>query len=185
MKAAKKSWFRRHWILTGILGFFIFLTILGMLSDSDINSDYSDGELISIESHSIVPQDSEVDREWRIMDLVIDSNFTGFLDGSEKQMSKSETFGGSVVVARVYRFSSINNSNKFYEQEKTKIDIRGVEEWSLGIGCFGIERDNTLSGYAEGFCVRNNVVLYVESTSSSCSYTGDGKKFMNMMLKRV
>jgi len=133
-----------------------------------------------------VPQDLEIDREWNIKEVPVDSiNFTGFIEGSEKQMSQSEFFGGSVVIARVYRFDSVDNANSFYAQEKTKIDIRGVKEWSIETNCFGIEKDNTLSGYAKGFCVRNNVVLYVKSVSSSFDYTGDGKKFMKMMLEKL
>jgi len=53
------------------------------------------------------------------------------------------------------------------------------------MGCFGIKIDNTLSGYAEGFSFRNNIILYVKSTSSSYSYTSDGKKFMKIMLEKV
>jgi len=42
-----------------------------------------------------------------------------------------------------------------------------------------------LSGYAKGFCLRDNVVFYIESTSGSYTYTSDGKSFMKIMLKKA
>ena len=186
MKEKKESWIKRHKILTGILGFFAFLVVVGALSDSDVNSNYSEGELISIESHLILPQDLEIDRIWKVNDpIVISDNATGFIEGVEKKINKAYNFESTRITVKAYRFDSKDNADKFYAQEKEGIDIRGVKEWNLGTDCFGIEKDNLLSGYAKGFCVRNNIVLYIESVSSSYSYASDGKKFMKMMLENM
>ena len=187
MKDKKKSWFRRHWIVTGILGL-IALSLIMSIFDGIGNeikyADYSDNGLVIVNSSLLIPQDSEINRIWRVNDMVsIATDAIGFIEGTERQMSKTEDFGGSSVIVKAYRFDSNINANQFYSKEKQGIDIRGVNEWDLGEDCFGIQRDTILSDYAEGFCLRSNVVLYVRS--SSTSYSNEGKSFMNMMTKKV
>ena len=193
-KDKKKSWFRRHWFLTGILGFFLLLVIVSMFQgiiDSATGNAIKDSrsltnELIVTSANLLLPQDSEIDRIWRINDIEsITENTTGFIEGSKRSMSKAETLGGSSIITRAYRFDSINNANQFYDQEKQKIDIRGVKEWNLGSGCFGIDRESLLSGSAEGLCLRNNVVFYIRSASTSFYYVSYGKDFMKIMLKKI
>ncbi|GEM_PF-5584531 len=187
MKDKKKSWFRRHWILTGILGFMALSFIIGTfqgIKDEIKYADYSDNGLVIINSSLLIPQDSEIDRVWRVNDMVsITTNATGFIEGTERQIGKTEDFGGSSVIVKAYRFDSNINSNQFYDEEKQGIDIRGVKDWDLGEDCLGIQIDSILSGYAEGFCLRSNVVFYVRS--SSTSYSNEGKSFMKMMTKKV
>lgn len=189
MKDKKKSWFRRHWILTIILGFILLvlaMSIFQNIGNKTKYTDYSEDGLIVASSSIIVPQDSEINREWRISNITsVAANPTGLIEDAERQMSKTELLERSAIITRAYRFDSIDNAQLFYSQEKTKIDIRGVKDWSLGVDCFGIKTDVGLSGYAEGLCLRNNVVLYVKSSSGSYSYTSDGKDFMNLMLKKV
>ncbi|MDO8623245.1 MAG: hypothetical protein Q7R52_03280 [archaeon] len=188
----KKSWFRRHWILSGILGFFALLLVIGIFQgmgkatgDAIKYSDYSQNGLITANSNLLVPQDSETDRIWKISAIEsIDANTTGFIEGAERIISKAEDLGGTSVRTTAYRFDSAANAMRFYNQEKQKIDIRGVKEWNLGSNCFGINRESSLAGSAEGVCLRNNVVFYVRS-SSVYSYTNYGKDFMNIMLKRI
>src|SRR3989344_5287969 len=177
VESKKKSWFRRHWILSTILGFFLFFFIAGMFYEMDngstgnaIKDSNSQDNLIITDTKLLLPQDSEVDRIWQIKDIVsITLNATGFVEGSKRTMSKAEFLGGSSITTEIYRFDSIANAMQFYNQEKQKIDIRGVEEWGLGNGCFGIEKDSTLAGYAKGVCLRNNFVFYIKSVSSSYS----------------
>ena len=188
-KLEERPWIKKHKIFSGIMAFFLLLigmSLLANITNSDSTNNLEKGELIDIDSTNFFPQDAEIDREWRLKDieaLTIDSN--GFIEGDELQVSKTESFSGTTVIMKVLRFDSIDNANSFYAQEKTKIDIRGVEEWGIGTDCFGIEKDITLSGYAEGFCVRNNIVLYVKSASGSYSYASDGKKFMKIMLGKL
>ena len=185
----KKNWFRRHWIISIILGFFLFSIVIGAIQDIGNTakySDYSQNGLVVVNSDLLLPQDSEIDRIWKVGDIKsLSSNSTGFVEGAEREISKFENFESSSVTADVYRFDSLANAQAFYNQEKQGIDVRGVEEWSLGNSCFGIKKDVILSGYAKGFCLRNNVVFYIESVSHSTSYTKDGKDFMNIMLKKV
>ena len=189
----KKSWFRRHWILTGIGGFCLFFIMVGFFQGiSDATKDtikysgYSKDGLIIVSSNLLVPQDSEVDRIWKIGDITsITTNATGFIEGAERKINKVESLEATHITPKAYRFNSANNANQFYEQEKEKINVRGIAEWNLGIDCFGVEKDVVLSGYAKGFCLRDNVVFYIESTSSSYSYTSDGKDIMKVMLKKV
>ncbi len=189
----KKTWIRKHPVLVGILGFFLFLVIIGIfqgISESTGNaikySDYSQNGLVTASSNLLVPQDSEIDRIWRISDIKsINIEATGFIEGAERKISKAESLEGSSIIARVYRFDSLDNANQFYNQEKQKLDVRGVEEWNLGSSCFGIKKDSFLSGSAEGLCLRNNIVLYIRSASTSYSYASYGKDFMKMMLKKI
>lgn len=189
----QKSWIKRHWILSSIMGFFLFFLIIGIFQgigestgDAIKYSSYSEDGLITASSNLLVPQDSEINRIWRIKDIEsLNAEATGFIEGTERKISKVESLEATHITTRAYRFDSINNANQFYNQEKGKINVRGVEEWNLGSDCFGIEKDVVLSGYAKGFCLRNNVVFYIESTSSSYSYASDGKSFMKIMLKKV
>ena len=189
----KKSWFRRHWILTGIGGFCLFFIMVGFFQGiSDATKDtikysgYSKDGLIIASSNLLVPQDSEVDRIWKIGDITsITTNATGFIEGFERKINKVESFEATHITPKAYRFDSSDNANQFYNQEKEKINVRGIAEWNLGIDCFGVEKDVVLSGYAKGFCLRDNVVFYIESTSSSYSYASDGKSFMKIMLKKA
>ena len=186
----KKNWFRRHWILSGI---FLLFVIIGMFQEisngaEDIvkYSGYSQNGLIVVSPNLLLPQDSEVDRIWRISDIKsINESAMGLSEGSTRTMSKAEDFGGSVVITTAYRFDSTANANQFYNQEKQKIDIRGVKEWNLGSDCFGVDRESIISGATEGLCLRKNVVFYTKSASSSWSYASDGKDFMSIMLSKV
>jgi hypothetical protein len=188
-----KSWLRKHWILSGILGFFLLFFVIGIfqgINESTYNakkySDYSKNGLIVASSNLLLPQDSEIDRIWKINDITFTTiNETGFIEGVERKINKVESLESSHVTARAYRFNSVEEANQFYTQEKEKINIRGVEEWGLGSNCFGIEKDVVLSGYAKGFCLRNNIVFYIESVSNSYNYASDGKEFMNIMIKKV
>ncbi len=189
----KKSWFRRHKILTGIGGFFALLIVIGIfqgIGDGVENaakySDYSQNGLIVASSNVLLPQDSEIDRIWEINDIKsTNTNATGFIDGAERKISKVEDLSGSSIIMKSYRFDSGTNANQFYNQEKQKIDVRGVEEWNLGSDCFGIEISSFLSGSVEGLCLRNNVIFYIESASTSYEYASDGKEFMKIMLNKV
>ena len=189
----KKNWFRRHWIISSILGFFLLLIGIGMfqgvgegVENAAKYSDYSQNGLIVANSNLLLPQDSEIDRIWEINDITsLTTGTSGFVEGSERKISKAEDLSGSSIIMKSYRFDSGTNANQFYNQEKQKIDVRGVEEWSLGSGCFGIEISSFLSGSVEGLCLRNNVVFYVESASTSYEYASDGKEFMGIMLKKV
>lgn len=188
----KKSWIRRHWIISIILGIPLLLVVLGIIvslsgnvSDSSTKNTSPD-DLITTNSNLLVPQDSDVDRIWRIKVInSIKTNATGFIEGAEREMSKVESLEVSSIVTKVYRFDSVTNANQFYNQEKQRIDVRGVNEWDLGSDCFGIEKDVVLSGFAEGLCLRNNILFYIRSTSSSYDYASDGKNFMKLMLKKV
>ncbi len=188
MKEKKKSWFRRHWIISTILGILLLLIIFGMIGSlSENTSDYkAPNELITVSTNSLIPQDSEIDREW-IIDPIesISSDSTGFIEGFKRKISKVESFTGTTIVASVYRFDSVANANVFYQQEKQKIDIRGVKEWNLGNNCFGIDQEVLLAGSANGLCLRNNIVFYVESASNSFMYASDGKDVMVSMLKKI
>jgi len=189
----KKSWFKRHWILTGIGGFCLFFIMIGFfqgISEGIDNekkySDYSQNDLIIANSNLLIPQDAEVDRIWGISNITkITTNATGFVEGSERRITKSETLGGSSIITKAYRFNSADNANQFYNQERKKIDVRGVAEWNLGSDCFGIEKDSLLSGATEGLCLRKNIVFYIRSSSTSYSYASDGKDIMKVMLKKV
>ena len=184
----KKNWFRKHWILTGF-GVIILLIILFAMIGGDSNSSFSTtnaNELITINANSLIPQDSEIDREWMINPIQTTSvSSMGFVEGAERKISKAQDLSATTINLKAYRFDSIENANKFYEQEKEKINIRGVKEWNLGSGCFGIDKGVGLAGSAEGLCLRNNIVFYVKSSSSSFLYASDGKDFMNKMLKKV
>jgi len=190
---SKKNWFKRHKILSSILGFFLLLILIGMLNgvndavENDMKySGYSRNGLVTVNSNLLVPQDSEIDRIWKINDITfITINETGFIEGAERKINKVKSLESSHVIARAYRFNSVEKANQFYTQEKEKINIRGVEEWGLGSNCFGIEKDVVLSGYAKCFCLRNNIVFYIESVSNSYNYASDGKEFMNIMIKKV
>ena len=189
----KKSWFRRHPVLTGILGFFAFIIVIGIfqgisdgITGDAIKDSNSQNGLIIANSNTLVPQDSEIDRIWRINDIEsINVDSTGFIEGAERKISKAESLEGSSVITKAYRFDNPVNAEQFYSQEKQEIDIRGVNEWNLGSNCFGIEIDSFLSGSAEGLCLRNNVVFYIRSASTSYNYASDGKSFMKIMLDKV
>jgi hypothetical protein len=190
-KEKKKSWFRRHKILTGILGFFGFIMIIGILQNAieyaEIGySNYNEDGSTSINSTLLVPQDEEVDRIWKIGNITsITINASGFIDGSQRSISQSESFGGTSILTKAYLFDSIENANLFYNQQKEEINIRGVEEWSIGTDCFGIEQESFLSGAVTGLCWRSNIVFYVRSSSTSYDYASNGKEFIKIMLKKV
>jgi len=190
----KRNWFRRHWILTSILGFFALSLVIGMFqeaSNSITGNTIKDSktlqeDLITTDITLLLPQDLEIDRIWKINDIeAISTNATGFIEGAKRTMSKTEDFGGSSMIIKAYRFDSTSNAHQFYNQEKQGIDIRGVEEWNLGSDCFGIDMESFLSGAAEGFCLRKNIVFYIRSASTSYLYASDGKSFMKIMLKKV
>lgn len=184
MKKQKSNWFRKHKILTGIFCLFALLFISFLFSDSS-SSSISPDKLITIPTKLLLPQDSEVDRIWRISNETLFSNATGFNEGSQIRISKSENMESSSIELKVYRFDSINTSNEFYNQEKNRLDTRGKEDWYISTNCFGVFKDALLSGYSEGICLRNNIVFYVKSVSSSTSYKSDGKEFMKIMLKKI
>ena len=189
-KLEERSWIKKHKIFSGIMAFFLLLigmSLLASVVDPDsTNNNLEEGKLISADSASLLPQDAEIDRIWRINNITsIITNATGFIEGTERQINKAENLESTRVTARAYRFDSEENAYNFYDQRKGEIDVRGIEEWNLGNSCFGVKKDVVLSGYSKGFCVRNNIVLYMESVSSSYSYTNDGKFFMNIMIKKV
>ncbi|MFA5070915.1 MAG: hypothetical protein WC511_00920 [Candidatus Pacearchaeota archaeon] len=180
----KKSWFKKHKILSG-LGIFVLLIIIISAANSRGDSTNSENTL-SINSKDLLPQESEIDREW-IFDpsTSITSTENGFVEGTELQVSKAESFSGSAITMRAYKFDNSENANNFYTQSTEKIDIRGVSDWDLGNNCFGIDQEAGLAGSAEGYCLRNNIVFYVESISSSFLYASDGKDFMKIMLEKI
>lgn len=180
----KKSLFKRHKILTGILCLFALLFISFLFSDSS-SSNISPDKIITTPTKLLLPQDLEIDRIWRISNTTLSSNATGFIEGSQIKISKSENMESSSIELKAYRFDSINNSNEFYFQEKNKLDTRGISEWAIADNCFGVCKDALLSGYSEGICLRNNIVFYVYSVSSSTTYKSDGKNFMKIMLNKI
>lgn len=188
-KEKQKSWFRRHPILTILIVLFVGIPLLiGIIGGfmGGISEGEKTSEPIMKSSVSLLPQDSDIDREWLIDPIEsISSDSEGFVDGAGRKIKKAETFSGSTVELKVYRFDSLDNANSYYTQEKQKIDIRGVKEWNLGNDCFGIDRDVSLAGTAEGFCLRNNFVFYTKSVSTSYLHASDGKEFMKTMLNNL
>jgi len=189
-KLEERSWIKKHKIFSGIMAFFLLLIGMSLLAnvvDSDsVNNNLEEGKLISVDSASLLPQDVEIDREWRlkdIEDLIIDSN--GFVEGSELQISKTESFSGTTVIMKVFRFDSVENAQNYYNQEVESINIRGVKELKLSDNCFGIENDIGLSGSAQGYCLRNNIVIYIKSAGSSFMYASDLKDFQKIILKKI
>jgi hypothetical protein len=192
--AEKRNWFRRHWAISTILGIFLLFLVVGMLQEASNSitgkvikeSSSLQNALITTDASLLLPQNSEIDRIWRINEITaIATNATGFIEGAERKISKTESLSGSSIIMKVYRFDSADNANQFYEQEKGKIDIRGVQEWNLDNGCFGIEKESFLSGAVEGLCLRENIVFYTRSSSTSYDYASDGKSFMKIMLKKI
>jgi len=189
-KLEEKPWIKKHKIFSGIMAFFLLfigMSLLTNIIDPDsTNNNLEKGKLISVDSVSLLPQDAEIDREWRLKDveaLTINSN--GFVEGSELQISKTESFSGTTVIMKVFRFDSIESAQSYYNQEIESIDIRGVGELKLGDNCFGIESDMGLSGSAQGYCLRNNIVIYLKSASSSFMYVSDLKDFQKIILKKI
>jgi hypothetical protein len=181
---------RKRWLhILGIISILIIITAINASTEIsrelNVNPNQSK-EVLSINSTSLIPQNSEIDREWTITSIKpININSTGFVEGAEREITKTRSFEKTVIDLKVYRFDTIENANKFYGQEKEKIDIRGVEEWNLGSGCFGIEQEIGLAGRVKGLCLRKNIVFYVKATSSSFLHIDEGESFMNIMLNKI
>lgn len=181
----QKNWFRRHWIITSILAIVLLSIIVNVSGDKKV-SHANENLLSTLSASNILPQDSEIDRQWLIDPIEpISSNLTGLDEASQRNVRKSEDFSGTSITMKTFVFDSLENSESYFDQEKTRLDVRGVDEWNLGNDCFGIDRSAGLSGKAEGVCIKKNVVVYVSSASSSFFYTSDGKDFMNLMLNKI
>lgn len=179
----KKSWFKKHKILSG-LGIFVLLIII--ISAANGSNSANPEETLSINSKDLLPQESEINREWVLGSYnSVSSSENGFVEGTELKISKVESFSGSTIIMRTYKFDSSENANNFYSQSTDRINIRGVDDWDLGNNCFGIDQETGLTGSAEGYCLRNNIVFYIKSGSSSFMYASDGKDFMGIMLKKI
>jgi len=182
-KEKKKSWFRKHWFLTGFGGLILLIIIIAAFSG---DTSYNSNELILTDSKNLLPQENEIDREWILGSYdPLNSTDNGFIEGTMLKIIKKEAFSATVITMKVYRFGSFESASSFYNKEIQTIDIRGVKEWNLGTNCFGIDKEALLGGNAKAYCLKENVVMHVESASNSFLYAIDGKDFMKIMLKKI
>lgn len=189
----EKSWFKQHKILSGIMGF--LLLIIGMsLFANIINEESNTGSsqssaidnIITTNSKSFLPQESEIDRIWTLGSYdELKINDSEFIEGTEFEITKREDFSVTRVIMEIYRFESDMGAQSYYNQKISIIDIRGVEELNLGNDCFGIDREVGFSGYAEGCCLRNNLVIYLKSNSNSFFYVSDFKDYLKIILNKL
>ena len=188
-----KSWIKQHKILSGIIGFFILFISMGLLGsivgdETNINNRQSSdaSNLITANSKSFLPQENEIDRIWILGDYEeLKVNNSGFIEGTGFKITKREDFSVVQITMEIYRFESIKDAGLYYDQETFEIDVRGVEELNLGNNCFGIDRDTGFSGYAEGYCLKNNIVVYIKSSSSSFMYVSSLKEFKRIILNKL
>jgi len=85
MKEKKKSWFKRHWFLTGILGFFLLLVIIGMFRGI---SDSATGNIIKED----LPASYEEAKQ-----KAVDVSYESLMRHSESYTSKWVCFEGQIV----------------------------------------------------------------------------------------
>lgn len=188
-----KSWFKQHKILSGIIAFLLLLLGMGLLGsavdevpNTENNKSPEINNIIVTNSKSFLPQESEIDRIWTLgSHEELEINDSGFIEGTKFEITKTEDFSVTRVTMNIYRFESTTSAHLYYNQEIARIDIRGVEELNLGNGCFGIDREVGFSGYAEGYCLRNNIVIYLKSSSSSFFYVSDLKNYFNIILNKL
>ena len=142
--------------------------------------------IIILNSKSFLPQENEIDRMWILGSYnELKINDSEFIEGTEFEITKREDFSVTRVTMEIYRFNSTIGAQSYYNQETARIDIRGVEELNLKSDCFGIDREVGFSGYAEGYCLRNNLVIYLKSSSSSFFYVSDFKDYLKIILNKL
>lgn len=162
------------------------------------SSKTSQQTLITSDVSNMLPARAEIPTEFTtedIKDITNETNKNPLISGLDTvlwlQTYKIEgSYGTLSVEYFVYKFSSSENANKYYDMSINDIiKYGGYTEIDLSReGCFGYKKDFGFEAkIGEGICIDRNVVFIVDFTSSNSFTNPDGfiKDGINLLDKKL
>jgi len=191
MEQKKKSWFRRHWIISIILVFVIIGTIGSLFDNEEAQNSNKESSSIKKEPMDLLPTREEIDSEWeniKINNQDIDAS--GFDSGASLEMDRMESLSLSLAYIFVYKFDSKNYADSFYSAEINKVKERGgyTEISTSGIDaiCFGYKGGDLYEGYYYSFyCKKDNIFFQTEVATFSAWRSGYSKELAKIVADKI
>ena len=184
-KEKKKSWFRRHWILTIILIIAIISIISAIANnssnpkqDSNSSETKTDSAVVSGNLESFFPTREEIPTEFRGGAIPSDKNISSVQNAVGLEQAKSmfveKIIGGNGVISlkvNIYEFLSKDNAQNYYDSlVNEKKESGGYTKLSVSsrATCFGYSEDYSYSvGMAEFLCYNKNIFFSVNGLSAN------------------
>ncbi len=162
----EKSWFRRHPILTVILG----LVILGMIgSFLEKSEEVVKTNSLTLDSQTdltqiILPND-KIPTKYYLSEKEFELNETGFITGYKKNLAESDGFSGTAITIAFSKFSETSQSLNYYNKLTNEIkDARGYEEKTVysPFECFAYKKELGMNNQNEVICYKDNIVFSIK-----------------------
>ncbi|MFH1365588.1 MAG: hypothetical protein ABIH28_03325 [archaeon] len=199
----QKNWFKRHWIVSIILGILILGAIGSMFEETEstqgkvklLNStnDQKDTESIILKKEplDLLPTREEIDTEWeniKTKERIIEEQ--GFVSGASLDMDRMESVSLSTAYIFIAKFESKNYAESFYSTSVSKVKEGGgyTETSTSGIdaSCFGYKGGDLYEGYYYTFyCKKENIFFLTEVATFSAGRSGYSKELAKIVGDKV
>jgi len=155
---------RRTVIAVSGIAVFIFLILIGFSASLQRQPTSQATTIIEKSADQLLPTREELPTEWRISGKSnISLNATGFLEGVEFVIAKTEMLGVARAIIRIYKFNTTISADEYYMDKITQIRAEGgYKEISggLNVKSYGTFVEAITGEFSRVYFVKHNI--YVE-----------------------